>query len=92
MTLLPPKSADFMPISKFSESIVQKMNCERLDIEDCDDLWKSIQKIFKDLSDSDCISQLLANMPNVLTDVLKNGGNYPQKNDDVFLKIIAFEK
>jgi len=75
LILLPLKSPDLTPISKLSDYIINKVNSEKFDIDNTADLWDAVQKVFNDRSSTHAITGFASQMPNIVEEILTNGGD-----------------
>lgn len=74
LILLPFKSPDLMPISKLADYIIEKVNSERVDIDNTAELWDVVQKVFNDRSSAHVINRFASEIPTIVQDILTNGG------------------
>lgn len=75
LLLLPEKSQDLMPVFSVAQLIVNKINSQKLDISNCDQLWDSVSSTFNSFTSHTILDVLHAFMPSKLKDVVNNGGN-----------------
>ena len=73
--ILPPKSGDLMPVIQVAEHLVQKLNSNRVDIQDRNELWEHVSALFHDPSTRAMIRNAIAHFPDILKNVFETGGN-----------------
>jgi len=73
--ILPPKSGDLMPVIHVAEHLVQKLNSNRVEFQDKNELWEHVSAVFHDPSTRAMIRNVIAHFPDILKNVFESGGN-----------------